>query len=319
MSATTDLERQGESEHTAAINAQQRNQILKTNLISPRKLVSVGDKMNSTSSHAQIGTPAAKQGEVKGFISGSSWRDPRQATFKMCPKSVKLLRDDGKYAMWKPTKTNAAIGVVMEFRGARLMWMGDGGSSFGNHALPHTPAEALERFAWKDGRRGRFYKHEYVMFQSPNDRVEYRAVAAVKYTKRVDGRNCGTTIARLDEVKGGAGSGGTPVETPEYGYVVEKWVWWAGVVPIRVDDGLKESKHLYYDDYIYTYNPTNWVGFREFRNVALNTPPRAFTPAETEFRNIHNAIKEDIAAAVFHPARMMRMMEAYGEDWASKV
>ena len=295
---------------------------------------------------APIGVPAVKLGETNGWYAGDIYKDYDERKFKVCPKSLKLLKADGKYVMWKPSAKTPMVGAVVEFHGGKAVWTGEGSTSYGvgiwNKKVPKTYEEVVERFhAQNPKTKKHLFDYEFVLLSTPNDRVEYRVVPSVFYYAvqttpfNPNGNIKGPYTMPIEDLLKEEEEQRemdelierNPIyanysyrrEWVQYGVVIETWVWWAGRIPIRTNKGFQQVKLPFHEEYFYTQQPTNWIGLREFRNIALNTPPRAFNEVETAVRNKHNDIKEELAAAVFHPTRMMRMMATYGEDWEEHI
>ena len=274
---------------------------------------------NETISTQPLGTPAVKLGEAECWFSNDSWTRYKKATIKVCPKSIKLYSQNGEYCLVKPTKKSPLTGTVVEFHGNKAIWMGVGNTSYGvaiwNKGVPRTYEEVVERFNAKDNRdkkvapqNRRLFIHEFLLLTTPEDKVEYRLVPSVSYYITTDGRNFGPYTHDWENPQPYTYQQG-PMTQPDWGVLIETWVWWAGRIPMKVKNGMNA----------FNTAPQNWIRLQEFRNASLNTPPRAFNEVETTIRNKHNDLKEELAAAVFHPSRMVRMMETYGEDWDERV
>lgn len=101
--------------------------------------------------------------------------------------------------------------------------------------------------------------------------------------------------------------------------ICETWVKW-GQMDLLLDDGLRRWTTAYYEESIFHVAPRRFLPLREFRSSPHTNPfDDPFEPELKEIRDKQNAWHEELAQKAFHPARVERMMETYGEDWMERV
>jgi hypothetical protein len=104
--------------------------------------------------------------------------------------------------------------------------------------------------------------------------------------------------------------------------VCETWVRW-GRMDILLDDGLRSWTHYDIGDsrrINFAPRKGRFLPLPEFRASPKSNPfDDPFEPELKEIRDKQNDRHEELAQKAFHPDRVWRMMDTYGEDWMERV
>jgi hypothetical protein len=259
-----------------------------------------------------------------------AWNGKTTKTIRKTPKQLRLIDDKGYATVLKPTagfnNLNGVLHTITFGDGSTRQWFLKGFKGYGHTRLHGLNADEFAQAMKEELGRGGGWVQDYGFIKHPDDKVftRDRIVYAHKWAVAWDGGRVYHDVS-YDGVCFGERAG---IHPPPYlpvhrTYVVcETWVKWGGL-EILLDDGLKRwITYTIADTRVDHVAPRKGKTLRltDFRSSPVYNPfDDPFEPELKAVRDKRNAMSEELAAVVFHPARLERMMDAYGDDWLERV
>jgi hypothetical protein len=233
------------------------------------------------------------------------------------------MKDDGGWFVYKPSpmfnNQNAVLHTYTFADGTTRQWfftgnvMGSSGEEDWEEEMKKNIESRRRQCAaneWCGGKDFFFVAH-------PDDKVFYRH----RLVQSIYGGGRGfetNTVLLHNNIQWKH----SPLHTIKSVVICETWVKWGGM-ELLLDGGLRKWNSRDMSDSMNTnYAPRKgkFLPLTEFRASPHYNPfDEPDEPELKEMRNKRIEMKEEIAQKVFHPTRVEKMCETYGEDWMERV